>query len=307
MAEHVPDVEQSRRPRSSQHLWNAHPDWFSHDRSGRLSTANTEDCEGVFLQPSNPAVQEHLFKVFTDVAARYDVDGIHFDYVRYPNSSYDFSGSTLNRFREYMKTTLPEQRAAQVDAHLKSDPKAYVHAYGGKWEEWRRAQVTGLVTRVSEAVKSNKPWMQVSAAVFATPETALYDRGQDWITWLKNGTLDAVALMAYSKDTARIAQQTRFAVSIAGDRKVYTGIGAWRLQAHDVAQKIVQARRAGASGISLFSYDEVHAKSHYLDTLARSVFASRSALPRMRWLPSRSGVVNRDAVKPDTSRTEPEK
>lgn len=276
-----------RRPYNPSHLWNAHRDWFSHDRHGSLSTADTDNCEGVFLQPSNPAVQTHLFNVFTDVASRYDVDGIHFDYVRYPNSGYDFSGSTLARFRNYMATQLDPDTLQRLDRRTKSDPKVYVHAFSNRWEDWRRAQVTGLVTRISEAVKANKPWMQVSAAVFPDGQEAAVYRGQEWMSWLRNGVLDSVSLMAYNTSTARVAEQTRRAVAIAGERHVYTGIGAWRLSAHDVAQKIAQARKAGASGINLFCYDDVHERSHYLDTLARGVFASRSAPPRMRWLPVR--------------------
>lgn len=297
-----------RRPLSPNHVWNAHPDWFSHDRNGRLSTANTMDCEGVFLQPSNPAVQQHLFDVFTDVAARYDVDGIHFDYVRYPNETYDFSGSTLARFRSYMQTQVDADTIARFDARLKGDPHVYVHAFAGRWEEWRRAQVTGLVKRIAQAAKANKPWMQVSAAVFPDAKDAAYDRGQDWMNWLHNGILDSVCLMAYNKNTARVVEQTRRAVAIAGERHVYTGIGAYQLSAHDVAAKIAQVRKAGASGINLFCYDDVHDRSHYLDTLARGVWGSRSGLPAMRWLPARpdtnaprsgqadrSGAVNRDA------------
>ncbi len=283
----------SRRPLSQQHLWNAHPDWFSHDRNGNLSTANNDDCEGVFLQPSNPNVQQHLFKVFTDVAARYDVDGIHFDYVRYPNSGYDFSPGTLARFREHMKAQLSPEQFAHFDTAHQSDSKAYVHAFSIEWESWRRAQVTSLVTQIATEVKLNKPWMQVSAAVFPDGEDARKYRGQDWMGWLRSGTLDAVALMAYDKNTAHVAEQTRKAVAIAGDRHVYAGIGAWRLDAHDVAQKVAAVRKAGASGINLFCYDDVHDRRHYLDTLARGVFSSRSAPPRMRWLPSRGGTVDR--------------
>lgn len=279
-----------RRPRDPNHLWNAHRDWFAHDRYGRLSTENTEDCEGVFLQPSNPAVQQHLYTVFTDVAARYDVDGIHFDFVRYANSGYDFSDSTLDRFREYMRAQLSEEKIRSLDRRLKSDRKIYVHTFGKQWEDWRRAQVTQLVTRISETVKTDKPWMQVSAAVFPDGEEAAYERGQDWMNWLRCGVLDSVSLMAYNTNTAKVAELTRKAVAIAGERHVYTGIGAWRLSAHDVASKISQVRKAGAAGINLFSYDDVHERSHYLDTLARGVFASRSAPPRMRWLPSRQSA-----------------
>ncbi len=303
-----------RRPSSPDHVWNAHPDWFSHDRNGRLSTANTTDCEGVFLQPSNPAVQQHLFDVFTDVAARYDVDGLHFDYVRYPNETYDFSGATLARFRSYMQTQVDADTIARFDARLKSDPHVYVHAFAARWEEWRRTQVTGLVTRIAQAAKANKPWMQVSAAVFPDAKDAAYDRGQDWMNWLRSGVLDSVCLMAYNKNTARVVEQTRRAVAIAGERHVYTGIGAFQLSAHDVAAKIAQVRKAGASGINLFCYDDVHDRSHYLDTLARGVWGSRSGLPPMRWLPARpdssaprSGQADRSgAVSRDTSPAAPE-
>ena len=67
--------------------------------------------------------------------------------------------------------------------------------------------------------------------------------------------------------------------------------------AHAIAQTtpdnplMRELRDAGPiAGVNLFSYDGVHTRSHYLDTLARGVFASRAATPRMRWLPSRDTV-----------------
>jgi uncharacterized lipoprotein YddW (UPF0748 family) len=298
-----------RRPKSPQHIWNAHPDWFAHDIHGQFSTANTENCEGVFLQPSNPAVQQHLYDVFTDVAHRYDVDGIHFDFVRYPNRTYDFSPATLGRFRASLLPELLPVQVQNLDRRLHSDPKIYVHAFGKEWEAWRRAQITGLVTRISKAVKEDKPWMQVSAAVFANEEDAFHEKAQDWMTWLRTGALDSISLMAYGADTQHIVEQTRQAVAIAGERHVYTGIGAWRLSAHDVARKIAALRKSGAAGINLFSYDDVHDRKHYLDTLARGVFASRSAPPRMRWLPGRSAPFDRSAMPPakDSAQTPPER
>jgi uncharacterized lipoprotein YddW (UPF0748 family) len=286
----------SRPPRSSQHLWNAHRDWFASDRKGRCSAIPTNSSEGAFLQPGNPAVQDHLFRVFTYVASNYDIDGIHFDYCRYCGSHYDFHPSTLQRFRSFMATQRPAEDIARLDPRLHSDPLVYVHAFGAVWDDWRRAQITGLVARISTAVKVEKPWMQVSAAVFADADDAFRSRGQDWQGWLKAGYLDAVALMAYDKSTERILAQTRHAVAVAGEKHVYTGIGAWRLQAHDVAHKIEAVRKTGAAGVNLFSYNGVHARSNYLDTLARGVFASRAAPPRMRWLPDRGSAVHRGSA-----------
>lgn len=289
-------------PASPQHLWNAHRDWFACDRQGRCSCLPTNTCEGAYLQPSNPAVQDHLFRVFTSVATNYDVDGIHFDYCRYAGSSYDFSAATLARFRASMTPPLESSVVARLDGRLKHDRLAYVHAFSPQWAAWRRDQITALVARISAAVKEAKPWMQVSAAVFPDADEAFAVRGQDWRGWLQAGYLDAVALMAYGNSTGRILQETRHAVAAAGGRHVYTGIGAWHLQAHDVAQKIAALRRTGAAGINLFSYDGVHTRSHYLDTLARGVFASRAAPPRMRWLPSRGPIQRTPATDPEAGR-----
>lgn len=280
----------NRAPYAWQHLWNAHRDWFACDRSGHCSCVGNDRVEGAFLQPSSPQVQQHLFNVFTDVASRYDVDGIHFDYCRYCGSDYDFSAAALQRFRDFMAPRLPDDRAAQYDSRRKSDRLAYVHAFPHDWADWRRAQITGLVARISQKVKADKPWMQVSAAVFPNSREAFVVRGQDWEGWLQNGYLDAVALMSYDRSTARVLEQTRHAVAIAGERQVYTGIGAWRLQAHDVAGKIAALRHLGAAGVNLFSYGGVHNRPRYLDTLARGVFASRAAPPRMRWLPKRGSA-----------------
>jgi uncharacterized lipoprotein YddW (UPF0748 family) len=285
----------SRRPASPKHLWNARRDWFVADRNGRVSSLPTDQCEGAFLQPGHPAVQEHLFNVFTHVAANYDVDGIHFDFVRYPNENYDFSAGALARFRAAQIERIGPEKAKRFDARLPQDRLAYVHAFRAEWNAWRRAQITGLVERISRAVKMDKPWMIVSAAVFANVEDAAQAKGQDWGHWLKNGLIDAVALMSYGADTEKVVHQTRHAVAVAGERHVYAGIGAWRLQAHDVARKIERVRSTGAAGINLFSYNSIRTRPNYLQTLARGVFASRSLPPRMRWLPDRSATASPSA------------
>jgi uncharacterized lipoprotein YddW (UPF0748 family) len=292
----------SRRPYSAKHIWNAHRDWFALDKKGRLSTAPTYHCEGVFLQPSSPEVQQHLFNVFTHVATNYDVDGIHFDYCRYANSTYDYSGAALWRFRNYMIPQLTTEEIEKLDKRRAKDRLAYVHAFGNQWQQWRREQITGLIARISEAARAAKPDIEVSAAVFADADDAMHLRGQDWRTWLQAGYLDSVALMAYGKNTERIVAQTRHAVEAAGlVGRVYTGIGAWRLSAHDVAKKIEKIRKTGASGVNLFSYDGVHTRPEYLNTLRRGVFASRAASPRSRRLPPLPEKPEKSATAPAPS------
>jgi uncharacterized lipoprotein YddW (UPF0748 family) len=254
---------ESATPRSPYHIWNAHPDWFAADREGRKSFVSSPKSEGAFLQPSNPAVQEHLLKVFSYVAKNYDVDGIHFDYCRYGGAEYDYSPATLNRFK----------RSGE----------------GMSWEDWRRQQITDLVARISQTVKRDKPWMQVSGAVFADADDAFKARGQDWRRWLQEGYFDSVALMAYSESTAKVLAQTRAALEAANGKHVYVGLGAWRLPVEDLMDKIEKVRAAGAAGVNLFSYNSLMKEANYLPTLARGVFASVANVPRMPWLEEREG------------------
>ena len=40
-----------------------------------------------FLNPGHPATKEYLMKLVREVVSRYDVDGVHFDYLRYPENA----------------------------------------------------------------------------------------------------------------------------------------------------------------------------------------------------------------------------
>ncbi len=112
-------------PAHPDHVYNRHPDWLAVPRRAaaelyaleptdpryreRLVAASKEDrseLEGVYTAPSHPAVKEHVYNVFMDVVERYDVDGVHFDYVRYPSPDFDYSRTALERFRASVEPTL---------------------------------------------------------------------------------------------------------------------------------------------------------------------------------------------------------
>ena len=43
-----------------------------------------------FLDPGNPEVRSYLTDLVSEVVSKYDVDGIHLDYVRYPDDARRF-------------------------------------------------------------------------------------------------------------------------------------------------------------------------------------------------------------------------
>jgi len=201
-------------------------------------------------------VQAHVADLWTEIARRYPVDGMHFDYVRYPSAAFDYSADALERFRAWTKPRLDAERAARLDRARERDPLAWPEALPEAWDDFRREQVTTLVERVYRRVKEIRPGLVVSAAVFSDPDDAYAHRFQDWRGWLERGVVDVVAPMAYSPDDGRFRDHVTRAVDAAVDpRRVWAGIGAWQTGFDGTVRKIEIAREVGAGGVLLFSYD----------------------------------------------------
>ena len=62
--------------------------------------ANRRTIEGLYLSPISRAAQDHTVGVVREIAERYPIDGIHLDYVRYPNEEFDYSRDSLAAFRQ---------------------------------------------------------------------------------------------------------------------------------------------------------------------------------------------------------------
>ena len=101
----------------------------------------------------------------------------------------------------------------------------------------------------------------------------------DWGAWLGDGLVDAVAPMAYTQEPARFAEQIAAARVAAGSRAVWAGIGAYRLSPEQTIENILTARRLGADGIVLFSYDSLtnprQTAPDYLPIVGRAAFPDR--------------------------------
>ncbi len=173
------------------------------ERLRRHAEENRSRVEGLYSSPSSPEVKERVYAVIMDLVDRYDVDGIHLDYVRYPSGEYDYSRCALARFRSWVGERLSPDRRAQLDESLMTDPLAYAEALPGPWSEFRRAQITDLVERIYTGVKRRRPQVVVSAAVFPDLNTSFTQRYQDWGAWIRDGIIDVVAPMAYTADDER--------------------------------------------------------------------------------------------------------
>ncbi|MGH9883439.1 MAG: glycoside hydrolase family 10 protein, partial [Pyrinomonadaceae bacterium] len=233
-------------PTDPKHVYNNHPEWLAvprpvaadlynisprdpryRERIVEWSKANRAELEGVYTGPANPKVREHIYKIWMDILKDYEVDGLHFDYVRLASPDFDYSRTSLQQFRKWLDPRLSKAERRQLSQSLKQDPLAAAVAHPDKFADFQREQITMLVERIYRGVKRRKPHVTVSAAVFANDENAYTRRFQDWRRWMSMGILDVACPMAYSTDTEVFRKQIEVAATSAhaAGRRVWAGIG----------------------------------------------------------------------------------
>lgn len=291
-------------PVDPKHVYNRHPEWLAvpkpvaaelydlSPRDGRYrarivewSKANRAELEGIYTGPANAKVRDHIFKIWMDVLKNYDVDGLHFDYVRLASPDFDYSRTSLQQFWKWLQPKLSKEEAKGLKAQLKTNHLAAADAYPQQFADFQREQITALVARVYKGVKQRKPSVVVSAAVFANDENAYTRRFQDWRRWLALGIIDVACPMAYSTDTAVFQKQVEVATRTAhaAGKRVWAGIGAYRIPAESTIDKINVARQLSADGFILFSYDfavrpsELNPGGDYLRRVKRVAFEGATA------------------------------
>lgn len=288
-------------PADPKHVYNKHPEWLAVPRPvaaelyklspsdpryrARIvawSRANRAELEGIYTGPANPKVREHIYRIWMDVLDHYPVDGLHFDYVRLASPDFDYSRTSMLRFWKWLEPQLTDSERRRLKKSLKENPLAAAESHADRFAEFQRAQITLLVQRIYSEVKKRRPAVLVSAAVFANDENAYTRRFQDWRRWLQMGILDVACPMAYSTDTAVFKKQIEVATFAAhgADRRVWAGIGAYRIPVESTVEKIDVARKLGADGIILFSYDftatpgALNPAGDYLERVRRAAFDS---------------------------------
>lgn len=262
-------------PISPDHVFNKHPEWVNTNYYGQ------KDKSGQYgLDPGIPAVREHLYNVYMDIVKKYDVDGIHFDYVRYWSPDFGYSDLAVAEFnKETGRTGKPEM----------DDPQ---------WCDWRRAQVTDLVRRVYQGVEKTKPWVKVTGSVVCSqPCTAEFVDShpynlllQNWELWLREGIIDAVMPMNY-KSESNPDDAKNFRDWIDGmvrwkhDRHAYNGISVGSIE--DFVTQVNETRNRGADGVAGFDFGPRPSRDAYALALRQNIFQRWVPTPPMPWKPSR--------------------
>lgn len=244
------------------HILADHPEWASLNFDGEL---NAE--EGVYIDPGIPEYREHFANLCADIAKRYAVDGIHYDYVRYPNRQWGYAQIALDRY------------FAEVGATEKPSP------HDPKWLQWRRDQVTALVALVRERVKAINPEVKIQASTIAWGECtenfegtrAYNDCCQDWRLWMENGLIDENCPMVYGREFEETGA-AYFRSWIDGTAKwsyglpAYVALASMWNNAEQLLSQIDVIRNAGLAGWVLFAFDQSEQRAKKSEDLGKSLY-----------------------------------
>jgi uncharacterized lipoprotein YddW (UPF0748 family) len=255
-------------------VYKDHPTWASFADDG---------SSGGFFDPGVPEVQTYTHKIFMDVAANYDVDGLHMDFVRYPTSNWGYNPSALVLF--------------QSETGFKGKPRADDETFMA----WRRDQVTNFVKDLHNDLKAGHPGVRLSGAficygggprsdadwVYTSAYTSVY---QDWRLWMAAGYVDVGVPMNYDSDWSELEKGwfDRWSTweknsSFAG--RVLTGVGAFLNYPEETMTQIQRALAPSAQGhkvlgVAIYSYgstsvygaDDYYANPDYANALPRQPY-----------------------------------
>ncbi len=179
-----------------------HPEWVCRNSSDQ--PMSSDRC----FSPGLAAVRHYTVAVAMDLVRRYDIDGLHLDYVRWN----EYSGaSALHKepARPRLDGQITPAELADLQANMASrylydsdhPYSAGVPAGFGSWEEWWRGSVTEFVHTLHDSVQAAKPWVRLSAAALGN-----YNWGgwqgygtvyQDAALWFNRGYVDQLIPMHY--------------------------------------------------------------------------------------------------------------
>ncbi len=242
-------------PSAPQHPARAYPAWVvQYERES-------------WLDPGVPAAREYLVRVFSDLVAKYDLDGVCFDFIRYPGRDFP-DAETYRRFGRGMAR-----------------------------DDWRRANVSAFVRDAHAAAARLKPALKVGAAplgnyrgpLSAQPDTKMTEGSvgdflQDSRVWLQNGWLDYLVPQVYwtlEFDTRGpdFVHLVRSWLREAEGKHIYVGIGAYKPEiARQIPDQITATRILGAQGQVFFRYEHIKEMNLFGDRYARP-----ASVPVMKW------------------------
>lgn len=226
-----------------------------------------------YLDPGVPGTSDYILSLVKELVNNYDVDGIHMDYIRYPEQGQRFPDS--QNFKKYGKSK--------------------------NLADWRRENINRMVANLYDWIKQVKPWVQVSSAplgkyskIERVPNagwTAYESVYQDPKNWMQQGKQDMIVPMMYYLYDHFFPFVDNWVENCQG-RLVVPGLGAYRMDkseanwtVNDITDQIDYSRYYGGAGCAFFRCAHVLDNNKGLyDELKNEYYKYPAMLPPLTWL-----------------------
>lgn len=217
------------------HVMLSHPEWIACDRAGKPMPIKMSQARDnyAFLSPTSKGAREYIRKVLREIVGKYDIDGLHLDYVRFPDSSYSYDKESR---LAYLKTTLREEMS---------------------FSEWRRRELTQFIGDLRRSVKKIRPGTKLSAAVLQVMDAGRDSFYQDGVEWMRKGYVDFLVPMIYTTSQTSFETRLRTYVDSVGASNVIAGVGAYLETFSDTTfrAELETARTYRVRGVCIFNSD----------------------------------------------------
>ncbi|MCE5273089.1 family 10 glycosylhydrolase [bacterium] len=225
------------------------------------------------LCPSQEVNRELMRRMLTELADKYQLDGILYDYIRLPEGDYCYCGHCRAAFEK------------SLGHKVESWPKD-VQAGGplaAQYMDYLCGTVSSFVQEMRPLLKKARPGLVISAAVWCNDHS---DRNesvrQDWGLWAREGWLDFITPMNYGGSPYNVQHYEQFArneaARVAGRIPLVFSQGAFQdTPAGEVAQ-VRLGRELGGSGAILYTLTK-SIMSDILPVLQREVWSEPAEAP----------------------------
>lgn len=235
-----------------------HPEWFAVNRIGESCYDKPAYVDYYrFLCPSHPEVGTYLAEDYLKMANLPYVDGMHLDYVRFPDvilpvglwKNYDIDQTYEHPEYDYCYCDLCIEKFKELTGR---DPRDEQYPMEDQsWVNFRLDGITHVVEQIADSVIGNGKYL--SAAVFPGPSMARRMVRQDWGNWPLKAYFPMIYNGFYNEGPEWIGRSVAESVkTVNGRADVFAGLFFPDIMGDDFEKALDAAYDNGASGVSFF-------------------------------------------------------
>jgi len=221
------------------------PEWLAVSRQGDKYFTDGAGAKYYFLNPALPEVYDFLSELYKELVKTYDIDGIQFDYMRYPESG-DYSNDF--GYDEYTRK-LFKADFGKDPIELDVEDRLWK-----KWCDFRVKIINSFAYKIFSEVKTLKPELQISADVWPDYDETIKDTFQNPKNWTTRDYLNVIIPMSYYLSEQPVVEDIlRTQAFSKGHALINVGLSTLsKVDTKILLRQIDAARAESASGVAIF-------------------------------------------------------